>query len=259
MFGVVSRFISQLWDAEQTGRNENLTREVNNEILSTKIRKENCVHGAKFETGQVKKVIFGKVSKIYDSSGLIDDEIHFTFDKVIGGVKPTVNLDVQVEASRGSADDGWRADRVEIMATDWDKLGDEGKEEVVIGDVTDVNEKYLVVNSDTNCPITSLAFGYFPLKGDWVRVDIIRDKGIVCSVKLVKPLREQSLTGTVTLVGHGHGYINTHIFFSFGICRTNYVPRVGHTVRVTAIESKQGSSKWRALKVEPKLPKKETK
>jgi hypothetical protein len=262
MFGVVSRFISQLWNGTPTDEVKNLKDGPDNEIFSTKTQNENNInlHGAKFETGELKKVFFGKVTKLYDNSGLVDDEVHFTFDKVIGGVRPALNSEVQVRASRASVHDGWRADRVEVMATDWDELGDEGTEEVLIGDVTDINEKYTIVSHDTHCPMASLAFGYIPCKGDWVRAEVIRDRGLVCDVKVVKPLREKRLTGTVTSVGCGHGYINTDIFYTSGVCRTNYVPRKGHTVRVTAIESNQGNyCKWRAVKVEPKIPRRETK
>ena len=262
MFGVVSRFVSQLWDRTPTDDDNNLENDAGNEIFSTKTRNENIkadVHGGRFEKEELQKVFFGKVTKLYDNSGLVDDEVYFTFDKVVGGARPVLNSEVQVRASRASAHDGWRADRVEVMVTDWDELGDEGNEEVVIGDVTDINEKYLIISYDTHCPMTSLAFGYIPCKGDWVHADVIRDRGIVCDVKVVKPLREKSLTGTVTSVGCGHGYINTDIFFSFGVCRTNYMPRKGHTVRVTAIESNQGNCKWRAVKIEPKMPRRDTK
>ena len=263
MFGVVSQFLSQLWNGAPTGGTNTFENRPDSGILST--TQENSesyklnVNGAKFETEEMKKTFFGKVTKLYDNAGLVDDEVYFTFDKVLGGARPALNSEVQVKASRVSANDGWRADQIEIMATDWDELGDDGTDEVLIGEITDINDKYLVVSHDTHCPITSLAFGYVPCNGDWVRAEIIRDRGLVCEVKVVKPLREKNLTGNVTSVGHGHGYINTDIFFSFGSCRTNYLPRKGHTVRVTAIESNQGNCKWRAVKVDPKMPRKETK
>ena len=261
MFGVVSRFLSQLWNGEPS--DISFEDRSGNEILSTTQKDaENDklnTNGAKFETEELKKIFCGKVTKLYDNAGLVDDEAYFTFDKVVGGDRPTLNSEVQVKASRASAHDGWRADQIEILVADWDELGDEGTEEVLIGDITDINEKYFVISHDTHCPMASLAFGYVPCKGDWVRVEITRDRGLVCDVKVVKPLREKSLTGTITSVGYGHGYINTNIFFSFGSCKTNYVPRKGHTVRVTAIESNQGNCKWRAVKIDPKMPRRETK
>jgi hypothetical protein len=254
MFGVVSRFISQIWDGAQTDEDKNVENVAENGVFPTQNENNDYPRGAELEGGDLRKVFFGKVTKLYDGSGLVDDEVYFAFDKVIGGIRPTQGSEVQVQASRGSQYDGWRADRVEVMATDWDDVGDEGAEEVLIGEITDINEKYLIVSHDTHCPMTSLMFGYTPARGDWVRADVIRDRGIVCEVNVVKPLREKSVTGTITSVGCGHGYINTDIFYSFGVCRTNYVPRKGHTVRVTAIESNQGNCKWRAVKVEPKMP-----
>ena len=259
MFGVVSQFISRLWDGTQPEEEKTVENGTGNDIFLTQNENNSHSRGDECKTNDLKKVFFGRVTKLYDESGVVDDEVYFTFDKVIGGVRPTQDSEVQVEASRVSIHDGWRADRVEIMATDWDDLGDEGTEEVLIGEITDINEKYLVVSHDTHCPITSLAFAYIPAKGDWVRAQVIRDRGVVCEVKVVTALREKSVTGTVTSVGRGHGYINTDIFYSFGVCRTNYVPRKGHTVRVTAIESNQGNCKWRAVKVEPKMHQRETK
>ena len=262
MFGVVSQFLSHLLHGTRPEDNINAENRTENEEFSSRTQSESDnrnASGAKFETGELKKVFFGKVTKLYDNSGLIDDEVYFDFDKVIGGERPSLNSEVQVEATRVSTCDGWRADHVHFMTTDWDDLGDKGIEEVLIGDITDMNEKDFVISYDTHCPMASLAFGYAPCTGDWVRAEVLRDRGLVCNVKVVKPLREKSLTGIVTSIGYGHGYINTDIFFSFGVCRTNYVPRKGHTVRVTAIESNQGNCKWRALKVEPKAPRRETK
>ena len=257
MFGAISGFLSNLLDGTFTEE----AKKIKNEPDKTEKESTNAsalnARGAKFDTGGLQKVFFGKVTKLYGDSGLVDEEVYFSFNKVIGGNKPTLNCEVRVEASRSSVTSGWGADQVEIITNDWDELGDEGTEEILIGEITDINEKYFMISQETYCPMASLAFGYIPCRGDWVRAEVIRDRGVVSDVKVVKPLREKGLTGTITSVGCGHGYINTDIFFMFGSCRQNYVPRKGHTVRVTAIESNQGNSKWRAIKVEPRIPRKD--
>lgn len=266
MFGIISRLFSQVWDSSSVDVSQNpanTTDSLSSEPNSEQNGQDDSFDARGSKTANVSselsKVLYGKVTKIYDDSGLIDNEIYFTYDKLTGGVRPKVNDEVHVWASRSSPNDGWQAERVEVQGLDWDECTDQGEDEILIGDITELNERYLIVCHDVHCPMTSLAFGYMPCKGDWVRAEVSRHRGQVSEVKVVQPLRQKSLTGTVTAVGCGHGYINDDIFFSFFSCRTNYLPKKGHTVKVTAIESNQGNCKWRAIKIEPRIPVKDTK
>ena len=255
MFGVFSRFIGQVWDGVFPEENKNSESRASKELLDRKDKEKidgNCLVSS-VKSDKLKKRLSGKVTKLYDNSGLIDEEVFFRFDQVIGGTSPKLDTEVHVEASRESVEDGWRAERVEILMNDWDNFG-EGTAEVLIGEVTEMTGDNFMVNNDTFCNLSCLTAGYCPWRGDWVRVELMRDAGVVCKIKSVGPLREKTITGSITSVSQGHGYINTDIFFSFGACRRNYIPRKGHTVLVTAIESNQRNCKWRAIRIEPRTP-----
>lgn len=263
MFGVFSRILSQFWDGLHLVENENAESKANDELSSRRsqecfddIQRGNFVSSIKLD--ELRKRFSGKVTKLYDGSGIIEEEVFFNFDKVIGGLRPKLGTEVYVEASREGMEHGWRADRVEVLMTDWSSFGEEGTFEVLVGEVTEVTGDNLIVNYDLFCNVSCATIGYTPSKGDWVRVELTRDRGVVYEVKSVGPLREKNVIGSITAVGNGHGYINTDIFFTFGACRKNYIPRRGHTVQVMAIESSQGNCKWRALRIEPKMPSKGT-
>lgn len=246
MFGLVSRFLGQFWEGVLPEEDKNTETKENKGLLAVESKEEHCITN-------LRKCFSGKVTKLYDDSGMIDDDVFFKFKDVIGGIRLRLNTEVHVEARRTRLDDAWQADRVEVF-TNWDSFGEEGTLEVLIGEVTEITGDNFIVNYDTYCNLSCVTVGYVVCKGDWVRVELMKDRGVVCEIKSVGPLREKTITGSITSISQGHGYINTDIFFSFGACRRNYIPRKGHNVLVTAIESNQGNCKWRALRIEPRTP-----
>ena len=262
MFGVFSRFFGHLWETVYTEREESLENFPREEFVDKNFQEYHRNSDTSDNTFSdiehcaLTLTTNGKVTKLYDDSGVINDEVYFHFDRVIGGVRPKLNAEVHVEATRSSVNDGWLAERVEVLLTEWNSSGEDCTTEVLVGEITDLTEQNFVVNADILCTFGSLAFGYVPSKGDWVRVEVVKEREVVCNVKSITPLRERTFCGCITSVNQGHGYINKDVFFSFGVCPRNYTPRRGHNVNVTAIESNQGRSRWRALKIVPQAPSK---
>ena len=202
---------------------------------------------------KLKKDLFGKVTRLYDGAGVIEEDVYFTFDTIIGGVRPEVGTEVHVEATREKETMGWKATRVQVIS-EW-KLDDATSSlsvETFIGTITNITHDSGVVDGDITFKMSCVRFGYMPFQGDWVKLDLERARDGTVEVRGVMPLREKNITGVVTYVSSGFGYIDGEVFFSCGVCTRGYRPRQGDTVRVTAIESKQGKAVWRAIKVEPK-------
>jgi len=203
---------------------------------------------------RLKKDLFGKVTRLYDGSGVIEGDVYFTFDCVIGGVRPEIGTEVLVEATRNSETAGWKATRVQVMK-EW-KLDDAknhpSSAETFIGMITSIDQESGVVDNDVTFKLSCVRFGYAPHQGDWVKLDLEKSRDGTADVRGVMPLREKNFTGTVNYVYSGFGYIDEDVFFTCGVCPRGYRPCRGDAVKVTAIESQQRKALWRAIKVEPK-------
>ena len=205
---------------------------------------------------RLRKDLFGKVTRLYDGSGVIDDDIYFTFDIVIGGNRPEVGTEVHVEASRASETAGWKATRVQVMS-EWTLDDAKTKSsscsaETFIGTITSIVNDSGVVDDDIIFKLSCVRFGYTPYPGDWVKLDLDRAPDGSAEVRGVMPLREKNFTGTVGYVSSGFGYIDEDVFFTSGVCPRGFRPCRGDVVKVTAIESQQRKAVWRAIKVERK-------
>ena len=255
MFGFFANISEYVWGSEgseetkpDTSQNNLLDKKTAVKVNDSVNSKSRLAHKPK-----LKKDIFGKVTRLYDGAGLIEEDIYFTFDKIIGGARPEIGTEVHVEASREKETTGWKATRVQVIS-EWklDKPKSSLSVETFIGTITNVTHDSGVVDGDISFKMSCVRFGYVPFQGDWVKLDLERARDGTVEVRGVMPLRERNLTGVVTYVSSGFGYIDGEVFFTCGVCARGYRPRQGDTVKVTAVESKQGKATWRAVKVEPK-------
>ena len=252
MFGLLAKISEYVWGTEE-GANDSASKTC---ACKTHLQKTTAVKEKNLKSSKprIKKDLFGKVTRLYDGSGVIEGDVYFTFDCVMGGIRPEVGTEVYVEASRDSETAGWKATRVQVMK-EW-KLDDAknlaSSSETFIGIITNIDQDSGVVDEDVSFKLSCVRFGYAPYQGDWVKLDLEKSRDGTSEVRGVMPLREKNFTGTVTYVSSGFGYIEKDVFFTCGVCPRGYRPCRGDTVKVTAIESQQRKALWRAIKVEPK-------
>ena len=175
MFGLYSKLSGFVWGCEES-------EDTNSQACKRNLREKKTVSkGIADDVGysrlsqnpKFKKKLVGKVTRLYDGAGLIDDEVYFTFDKVIGGERPEVGTEVLAEAFRESEMAGWRAVRVQVMS-EW-KL-DENEEpasvETLIGSITNMAHDSGVVDNEISFKMSCVRQGYVPFSGDWVKLDV---------------------------------------------------------------------------------------
>ena len=250
MFGLFTKVSEYVWGTADNGTGSDdvsknhlhrTTADVDKKLKSSKPR--------------LKKDLFGKVTRLYDGSGVIEGDVYFTFDCVIGGIRPEVGTEVHVEASRESETAGWKATRVQVMK-EWsldDAESSASSAETFIGTITNIDHESGVVDNEITFKLSCVRFGYAPYQGDWVKLDLKRSRAGTAEVRGVMPLREKNFTGRVTYVSSGFGYIDEEVFYTCGVCPRGFRPCRGDVVKVTAIESQQRKAVWRAIKVEPKM------
>lgn len=199
----------------------------------------------------LRKSCYGKVTRLYDGAGVIDGEVYFTFDVIVGSSHLEIGIDVHFEAARENDNSGWKATRVRRFK-EWGTFQENGEIENAIGFATAVKGDILELNNGMSFNMSVLKHqSYSPCKGDWVKVELERFTDDSLEIRGVKPLREKNLSGKVNSVFPGYGYINEEVYFTFGACVRGYRPCRGDDVQVTAVESAQGKCKWRAVHVEP--------
>ena len=253
MFGVLSKIAGYVWGSTADERQDRAGSDYESHSgrVKTRNRSDNGRFQTKTETPNLNRVCSGKITHLYDGSGIIDNDIYFTFDLVLGGCRPELGDKVHVTARRERETAGWKAVRVEIMS-EWntDNVFTGRNIETFVGSITKFSTRTGVVNEEIKFDFLCLRPGYIPCQGDWVKLDIERPSDGAVEVKSVTPLREKTLIGKITNVSPG--YINDEVYFGIGACSRNYRPRRGDIVNATAIESHQGQVNWRALKVELK-------
>jgi hypothetical protein len=203
----------------------------------------------------------GKVTSIHNGYGVIDKEIYFSFECVVGGVRPKVGDVANVLATRKSVDDGWKAEQVSVVTgVSWDAhLEDNGSakqpvpevvSETVVGMVTGASSGQGLVNNDISFEKDAVTPDYIPYRGDWVTCDIERNTiNGTCHAIKIAPLRTMDFNGEINSVLNGFGYINRDIYVQFDACRiaSDCEARRGEKVCGKAIESNQGKCNWRAI------------
>ncbi|CAH1782580.1 unnamed protein product, partial [Owenia fusiformis] len=227
----------------------------------------------------------GVITGIHSGYGLINGEIYFSFDTIIGQThRPKVGEHVTVSAYRDGQESGWKATTVSIYGEDWDDTSeelpkdsyskssdgtsvdttnfgeginpepevDQIKKDTVVGTITDINQGSYLINklyAFDQCDI--IVDGYIPYRGDWVRADIEHNqtKGEI-KIQNVSPNRTQNFEGVVNAVLQGFGFVNKDIYFTFAALEEGAkTPRVGDRVHCVAIESEQRNCQWRAIKL----------
>ena len=197
----------------------------------------------------------GTVTGLSNNSGMIDHQVFFEIDCVIGGRKPVVGSTVHVHAVREHPQAGWQARRVEVTSR-W-QPETESRIQVLIGYIAQLSPTHGVVDCSTEEVVfstrDSIARGYRPHVNDWVQVALLHQDGQT-EVNDLRPLREKSVTGSVTSVSSGFGVIEGEVYFTFSACARGYYPRVGDGVRVVCVEHRHHKNAWRAIHVEPTAP-----
>ena len=195
----------------------------------------------------------GVVSSMNQSSGMIDHLVFFELGAVMGGLTPEVGSAVHVSAEREHSQAGWRAIRVEVTSAKW-QPDTESRTRVLIGYISKTSPTKCIVDCSTEevafSPQEVSTTSYRPHVNDWVQLTILHQDGQTL-VNDVQPLREKTLTASVSSVSQGFGTIGDDIYFVFSACVRGYRPRVGEEVRVVCVEYQHPRSNWRATHVEP--------
>ncbi|KAH3828171.1 hypothetical protein DPMN_130124 [Dreissena polymorpha] len=197
----------------------------------------------------------GAVSHVFSGHGLIDSEVYFSLDQVVGGMRPAVGDSVHVSAVRQNAGGGWHAEKVSIT-TEWEENDDGGIQGSVptelVGMVTSTSKQTGYVNKNVYYNLAECQLAdYVPSKGDWVKVKVTyQGEGQMDPVATeMEPLRRMEDDGVVSADMGDHGYINGEVFYTSAALLDGFMPRKWETVRFSAVESDQGKCKWRAVSV----------
>lgn len=246
MFSAASKVLSYIWGGgtESTGT-DNSSNEASPVTNTSNLAK--------------RKEIDGKVTHVFSGHGLIDNEIYFSFDQVVGGARPNVNDSVSVVATRQYPGGGWHAEKV-VVSVDWDNDEDHSEEDVVdhpaeiVGKVTHCdgnNTGY--INSNVFYDLSKCeCVDFLPSEGDWVNVTVeyVGENFTDVVAKTIKPLRLKESDGVISGVKGYHGYIDGEVFFMHDVTK-GYSPVKWDLVHYKAVESEQGRSSWRAISIEP--------
>ncbi|XP_072026013.1 RNA helicase Mov10l1-like [Amphiura filiformis] len=205
------------------------------------------------------KTVQGTVTQLLSSGyGLIDNDIVFTYDAVIGKEASSCGGGSPGRSVREHAAGGWKAKRVSLTL-DWNvddpSAVDPVEIQTIVGTVTKVSPKTGdgFINENIAFDQDALAHGFKPCRGDWIEAELHTNPETQQDfAKNVRPLRHRQFDGVVTHSYPGYGYIDNKIYFMFSNCKNGYRPKKGDPVVGKAIESDQSKGRWRAIEVEAK-------
>ncbi|OWF48746.1 RNA helicase Mov10l1-like [Mizuhopecten yessoensis] len=255
MFSVLSKVVNYFWTEEGEDGNDNehlITSQTNgnvdpkNESLS--------------DTSVNNKSIDGKVTHLYNTHGLIDNEIYFSFDAIQGDQNPVRGDHVTGVAKQQHTDGGWHADQVILCSDFWDQEGnyveevDHSEPDAVVGVVTHFKGTEGYISDYIHFTFQKNDVGennFFPCNGDYVTADIAKNDAGQTEGRNIQPVRVEERDGQVTGALQNHGYIEGEVFFSYDVCKGGWRPKQWDKVKVVAVESVQGRNNWRAISVEP--------
>ena len=223
-------------------------------------------------------VFSGSVTQMFSGHGLIDGEVYFSENVVLGAHHIQVGDKVSVVARQQFEDGGWVAESVTVVESTWEKEGEEVPIVATgeVGKVTHFRDGEGIINKNISFDISVCHEGYIPHVGDWVAVELdtsdlndssadntqqtydeygfetqTNTKDRFSYAASVMPLREWSFEGTITAAMADHGYVDEEVYFRRDACLKGYWPRKWDTVKVGAIESTQGKCGWRAVSIVP--------
>ena len=216
------------------------------------------------EPRQLKRELEGTVSHTFSSHGLINSEIYFSFENVVGGAKPKVGDCVNVVARRENVEGGWHAVQV-MISENWEESERQSErnengnsagthEEEMVGYVTHYYGTTGYINNDIFYDLNDCSDDNFiPYKGDWVKVQVTNSFVSATSLTAValEPLRVYETEGVITGEMGDHGYIDEEVFYMCEVVEDGYIPRKWDPVHYVAVESFQGRCSWRAIKIKP--------
>lgn len=168
---------------------------------------------------------------MYDSNGLVDNEIYFGFDQVVGGDRPNTGDKVHVRAVRHHTEGSWHAEQIVIL-TSWEDEDEDGgniwQPAEVIGTITHSVDKTGYVNSDLFFDLNECEHSdYIPYRGDWVKVSVTYGTGDekgVRSVSKLEPLRMKDTEGIISAARTDHGYIDEEVFYTSDALSDGFAP-----------------------------------
>ena len=210
----------------------------------------------------------GQVTSLHDGYGLVDHQVYFSFN--ITTCVPPVGTKVQVTAHRTHEESGWQAKSLRSVAQEpnWDNASETSSQQSasfgsastgphqverskdMIAIVTRVNKDGGYLNETLSFRESCVKPGYVAHKDDWVVAETQVDKMLGHTQVLhIRPLRECYFEAEISFVKPGFGYINSDIYFTFGVCENGFNPCRGDKVCGKAVESGQRRCNWRAVKV----------
>ncbi|XP_052781179.1 RNA helicase Mov10l1-like isoform X2 [Mya arenaria] len=201
----------------------------------------------------------GKVSHVFSGHGLVDSEVYFSFDDVLGGARPGVGHKVHVVAVQQHHGGGWHAEQLTVV-TDWEEGDDDiaetdnSRPSEVVGTVTYSSGQTGNINNHIFYDLAECKCGAFrPGKGDWVKVTVKYEGDNVNDVVVtnIQHLRVKETEGVISGELGDHGYIDGEVFYARDSLQDGYRPRKWEPVHYVAVESQQGRCSWRAVSVQP--------
>ncbi|XP_053575160.1 RNA helicase Mov10l1 [Bombina bombina] len=203
----------------------------------------------------------GVVTRFCNEYGLINDNIYFTNDDVVGGEPLSIGQKVNVVFKEDRTSGGLRALMVNCISERWDTdspidtVVEDVKIKVLIGNITSCNKDGGDINQTTYFSTCNLCEGYVPYKGDWVKAEYFVNPSTwnseACSVK---PLRCKRVDKVLVSALYGrNGVLDESIFFTLDSIKLpqGYQPKRQDVVNAVVIESSQSCYVWRALCMAP--------
>ena len=216
-----------------------------------------------------KRTFTGYITNLHNDYGLVDHQVYFSYTLCKGAQVPKLGTKVTVTAERKHSGSGWSAVSLvpldEDTKEDWDddSTGQGGacaasqksshSSDSLVAMVTGVDGHIAYLNGNLLLDLSGASSSDFtPCKGDWVTASTQLDPlSGECRVIKISPLRNRDFEGEINSLQRGFGYIDSDIYFSFGVCSEGYTPRRQDRVRGRAIECSRGRCPWRAIQVIP--------
>ena len=189
----------------------------------------------------------GCVTSVDGPCGMIDYNVFYDHDAIVGGERPCERDTVHVEAVREHSEAGWRAVSVQLVEQWRTGAREEPLTRSVVGYVKEGGRgRWMAVCGKEEIIFDTITVdpAYLPHRGDWVMVGVKGESGEVTSVR---PLREKTVTGRVVQFTGVQGIVDGNIGFSLAVCESGYYPHVGDEVRVTCLECEHAHLSWRAV------------
>ncbi|KAM4038170.1 RNA helicase Mov10l1 isoform 3-T3 [Anomaloglossus baeobatrachus] len=164
----------------------------------------------------------GVITRFCNDYGMINDQIYFTPDVVIGREPLSVEDKVYVSYQEDKTSGGWRAIKVQRISGKWEINNHENQNaldldiKVLIGTVTFCNKDGGEINQTTYFSMCDVCEGYVPYKGDWVRAEYFINSSTWNSEAIsIKPLRCKRVDEVKVTAFYGMtGVIDDSIYFT---------------------------------------------